>query len=715
MKKTLSGTDKLMMAVPEGGRGSVEPKIVTPVSDVPAGVATKPTEEMVVPEVAALPQERCSVQHIGGWKGMNKRATFDSGALSEAVNVTFRDFPNVESCTLPEVVKTFKFTERVETEGTDEEGNATTTVTWEDKAIAKVYDCVTRGDELFLACDKGYVYGKVIDNKLCYIAIGDMRTTNAPKKSVRLVFVETHEDESISMTTHENVCVFNSGLYDGESNYMPVFPSGIIEIVDNFIPLLWNEDGGSDIDTSRIYVVVDEDGKAEQIWKWAKTEKYDGSAAVFAWCELRRKVFATTSDNYNNEYAVYFGYYDKNDTSTLGQSAYQAACKSAHAGSVTYVGAYVGYPLKRCDERAELKNYTIVDIDADINKEDIYADDNMCSTHVLGKTYTEVNENNSIFNYETTVAPKFENVTFYKGRVFGSVGSSVIASMHNSYNKWELDTTDDISSENAWMTTTTANANADGDIVAMREYLGRISVLKSGFMQEVYGGSNPFTIQDVYAVGTPFKAGVCEAYGRLCFGGRNAIRTYGGSFPRVIGDELGIDTYEDVQMLGDDRSVLIKSGDKVYKYDFILGMWEERRADCFADIGKMVLLDGGMHAVTNTGELVRLEGTDYGEWSFATDAMTESTLELKRLQKVRLTYELGANAEFSLFVIKSDGRELETVTRENKGEKTELQRCEFNITNAVDWFLKLRFTGKGYFKLISLDMEVKSGGAPTYE
>ena len=93
----------------------------------------------------------------------------------------------------------------------------------------------------------------------------------------------------------------------------------------------------------------------------------------------------------------------------------------------------------------------------------------------------------------------------------------------------------------------------------------------------------------------------------------------------------------------------------------------------------------------------------------------ESTLSLKRLQKVRLTYELGAESEFSMLVVKSDGNELETVTRQNKEEKTVLQRCEFSLTNAVDWFLKLRFTGSGYFKLISLDVEIKNGSTTMYE
>ena len=671
--------------------------------NVPESEVNEPPEEAVVMTKAEMPVQGSSIQHIGGWKGMNKRATFDSGALSEAVNVTFRDFPNVESSRVPEAVKTFKFTERVETEGTDEEGNAITTVTWEDKSISKVYDCVTRGDELFLACDKGYVYGKIVEDKLCYISIGDRVARNAPQENVRLTFVETHSDETVNMTIHKNVCVFNSGINDGAgTDYMPVFPAGSVEIVDEFIPLLWENNGESDIDTSRIYCVCDENGKTDQAWKYFSSvphycEQSGSLRASKVWIELRRQVFAqwVSSDK-----EVRFSYFDKSGN-----------CNS----SSTYDSGYVGKGIKTIKSYANLKAFTILDIDEVLKSKGIGAYDDINGSQRAGEAYMHLEDSPGIFNYESTVAPEFEHVTFYKGRVFGSVGSTVICSEYNNYNGWELDTTDDISSEHAWLTTTTANANADGDIVAMREYLGRISVLKSGFMQEVYGGSNPFTIQDVYAVGTPFPEGICEAYGRLCFCGKNAIRTYGGSFPRVIGDELGVDMYEDVQMLGDDRSVLIKTGEDVYKYDFLLGMWEERSSDYFKDIGKMIVLSGEMYAVTNTGELVKLEGESYRAWSFTTDAMTESTLALKRLQKVRLTYELGAGSEFSMFVIKSDGREVETVTRQNEDEKTVLHRCEFSLTNAVDWFLKLRFTGSGYFKLISLDMEVKSGGGPTYE
>lgn len=654
----------------------------------------EPEDKAVEMNKAEIPVQGSSIQHIGGWKGMNKRATYDSGALSEATNVTFRDFPNVESVKVPETVKTFKFCMEY-TIGEDG------TVTYNDESIGKIYDCVTRGDEMFLACDKGYVWAKEIDGKLCYMIIGDCRASNLPTKKARLCFVETTDDETISATINKNVCVFNRKLTNDGTDYMPVFPSGSIDVVDNFMPLLWNGSGESDIDTSRIYCVCDEDGKADEVWKYfSKVPGYcerDSAYKVSCWVELRRNVFARW---YSSEAEIRISYYKKGGN-----------CNA----SSTYDSGYIGYKIEDVTSQSEAAAYDTGYIDAFLLKKGICADDDIAGSEYAGENYDHICGTKGIFNYETTVAPEFDHVTFYKGRVFGSVGSRVICSVYNNYNKWTLDTTDNISSENAWMTTTTANANADGDIVAMREYLGRISVLKSGFMQEVYGGSNPFTIQDVYAVGTVFPEAVCEAYGRLCFCGKNAVRTYGGSFPKVIGDELGVDIYEDVKMLGDDRNVLIKTGDDVYKYDFLLGMWESRESDLFEGVSKLILLSGEMYALTDAGEFIKMDGTSYGEWSFATDAMTENTLSLKRLQKVKITYELGAGSDFAVEVMKSDGTSEQVFVRTNEDEETILQRAEVSLTNVVDWFLKLRFAGEGYFKLVSLDLEVKNGGTAAYE
>ena len=688
--------------------------------NIPAVNVSEPESDTVEMSKAKIPVQGSNIVHLGGWRGMNKRATFDSGALSEAVNVTFRDFPNVESVVTPEVVAEFTMVKKL----VGDDG----TIANIEKSLGKVYDCVTRGEEIFIAAEEGYVYGRVINGKFCYVMMceDEVDFPNSkkilPTEKTRCVFVEKTSGNDVSLPTNKNVCVFSTwNATTGGSKHLPVFPCGSIDFIDNFMPLLWNEEA----DTARIYCICDEDGKAREVWRYIKSVPiHDGSDTKYScWVELRRNLYLRKKDE-----TIYVGCYL--DESGAGEDTYEKYVGKA-IGTIytdkatlrkpkddTYeVVTYAEYD----DVLQFLKNFSIEDFLTEYGIEQTR--DTICGLAHYWYGYGVITENEDasynrkpgIFNYENTVAPEFDHVTFYKGRVFGSVGSKIIASNHNTYNEWELDTTDKMSSENAWMTTTTANANADGDIVAMREYMGRISVLKSGFMQEVYGGSNPFTIQDVYAVGTAFPEAVCEAYGRLCFAGKNALRTYGGGFPAVIGDELGIDVYENVKMLGNDRSILVKTGDKVYKYDFLLDMWEERQSYHFADIGKMIMFGGEMHAITSSGELIKLEGKIYGDWEFETDAMTENTLSLKRLSKLKITYEIGANSTFVVEAIKSDGNAEQILLRTNAGTKTILQRAEVSLTNVVDWFLKLRFRGEGYFKLVSMDMEIKNGGEVSYE
>lgn len=698
--------------------------------NVPEIVVNDPPEEVVPMQKADLPAESVATQHIGGWKGMNKRSTFDSRALSEAVNVTFKNYPCVESSTVPETVCNFKMiVKSVMTEVEFDESGTEMVVgeslVSDEIKLGEIYDVISRGNELFIAAEAGYVYGKMINGKLCYIPMCEDKKETLyhslnteklmPTADTRCVFTETYNTADSVITIKENICVFSTWelTYDGEK-WLPVFPSGSIDFMEKaFLPILWADEA----DTSRIYVVCDETGKASEVWRYVTGVGiyYNSDSTLDCWVELRRNIYA----NVREQKWLCLGYFPDDDNYKVSSAEW-----NANNDNKTYhAGIYLTY-IKPTDEK------TVADQLNSIDLEELLTDigvsqtrDNICGlVHFwYGKGVYTSNVDCSytikpgIFNYEKTVAPEFEHVTFYKGRVFGSVGSLVICSEYNNYNGWNLDTTDSASSANAWMSTTTANSNADGDIVAMREYLGKISILKTGFMQELYGGSNPFSIQDIYAVGTPFEHGICEAYGRLCFAGRNAIRTYGGSFPRVIGDELGVDVYKDVQMLGDERNLLVKTGDEVYLYDFILGAWREVRSDYFEDAAFFMMLDGEMCMVTHGGGLIKIAGDGYGAWSFTTDAMTESMLAVKRLQKVRITYELGAGSSFKMSIMKSNGNEIATIERTNSEEKTVMQRAEFSLTNAVDWFLKLKFLGSGYFKLISVDMDIKNGSVTQYE
>lgn len=691
-------------AVPEGSSNNPEKKQVAPKGGMPEGNARNPDNKQIaikggVPEVntdnpkadvvipvAARPEAvQTSTQHIGGWKGLNKRNTVDSQALSEAVNVSFKNFPFVESAKASERVQQLKIT----TKTLADDGTETIT----EQLTGEVYDVVTRGNELFIACDEGYVYGRIEDGKLKYIPMTETYGwvddyELMPTEKTKCVFTETYDTTTDIIKINNNICVF--GTWRSRSNgtiYLPVFPNGSIEFVDGFFSLLRSDKA----DTSRIYCVCDEKGRADEVWRYftgLPKGNLDTNGTVDAWIELRRNATVVFDGSY-----IHLGYYTEAKSNFVN------------------VDNYAGYSLKFYNkddfENVDISTVDTLMADKGINQ----TADNICGLRLAYLNSKYGYYKRGIFNYEETTAPLFDSVVFYKARVFGSSGSIVMCSGYNNYNDWNLDVTDDITSANAWMSTTTANSAADGNIITMHEYLGRISVLKSGFMQEVYGGSNPFSVQDVYAVGTPFPFGVCEAYGRLCFAGKEALRIYGGSFPKAIGDEIGVDVYDNVIMLGSDRSLVIKTGDEVYRYDFLLGMWVQMQSEHFEGVKRFFMLGGDMYAVTRDGGIIKLDGSDYGEWSFATCAMTESTLRLKRLQKIRLTYSLGAGALFDMSVVKSDGSETKALSRENGTEKTVTKRAEMSLTNAVDWFLKLRFSGRGYFRLISLDMEIKNGGA----
>ncbi|MGM9551522.1 MAG: hypothetical protein ACI3XA_04635 [Clostridia bacterium] len=664
-------------AVPKGNSNNPENSQIAIKGGVPKVNTDNPKADIVIP-VASRPEAvQTSIQHIGGWKGLNKRCTVDSGALSEAVNVSFKNFPFVESGKVAEEILRITFT-----------------LGGEEKSISEIYDVVTRGKKIFIACDLGYVYGEVTDKGFCYIPIGNSANTNNPTEKTRVTFAETYDTKNSVITVNENICAFTTYVQVGSSEreYLPVLPSGSIQFVDEVVESTFYKKADGALDTSLIYVVC-KDGKADEVWRYfSYVPRYcDSNYKYSAWVELRRNIYVVAGDG-----EAYVSYMDKNGV-CIGE------LPETH---------YIGNKLYYAGSKSELNIKTI---DEKLSAKGIYADDVIDGKKVHYKNNTDYHYGPGILNYEAATPPKFDSVTFYKGRVFGSSGSFIICSEYNNYKGWTLDNTDTINSANAWMSTTTANSSADGNIVAMHEYLGRISVLKSGFMQEVYGGSNPFSVQDVYAVGTPFPYGVCEAYGRLCFAGKTALRTYGGSFPKVIGDEIGVDVYDDVIMLGNDRSLLVKTGDEVFLYDFILGMWVQMQSEHFEGVKRFFMLGGDMYAVTNGGSIIKLDGSDYGEWSFATCAMTESTLSLKRLQKIRLTYSLEPGASFDMSVVKSDDSEMKALSRENSTGKTVVKRAEASFTNAVDWFLKLKFKGKGYFRLISLDIEIKNGGSAAYE
>lgn len=166
-----------------------------------------------------------------------------------------------------------------------------------------------------------------------------------------------------------------------------------------------------------------------------------------------------------------------------------------------------------------------------------------------------------------------------------------------------------------------------------------------------------------------------------------------------------------------------ENGDKhLFVYNFVYGVWSERNipteASTDEEDNKIVYMDriGGVFMlVTKRGEIYRIDGGAKRErsksWEFDTEDMTESSLALKRVQRIKLLYEIGKDSEVSIYAKMSEKRNAARCYYfKNDSTATQRRRGEIVLTNGVDYNLKLSFKGSGYFKLLSVEFELKTGG-----
>ncbi len=673
-------------AVPEGGQEPVKntaektaPKKAVPKAGETAeakNAAEKSTPKIAVPKAGDSKTEEkaptahkisvpdrpaVSSVHIAGYKGLNRRDTVDSGQLAEAKNIMFDAYPCPESCSLPKLNTSFDFI--------DADGN--------ELKPGKIYDATTRGKNFFIICEAGFIYGSVEDGgKVQYISIlSDMSDNKAEKHAKRrAVFAETVDENNLASPPKVNLCVYGERV-DGDADengerkyYIPILPSGSIDFVDSFLSIA---DSGK-ADKSRIYVVCGENGKASEVWKNRTKDSL--------WYELRRDIRLVNYDNKAGRY----GEVQYRNGDIAGK--YPELCKRIKTGHET-IGFIDG----------ELKGKSRTATSDDINGRKYFFNDG------------SIDYRQGIFNYEQTIAPIFSAVTFYKGRVFGVSGGFVVGGEYNKYNGWRLDTSGSISSAHAWLAASGANGRSGEDFSAIRVYMGRIAAFKPGFMHEVSGGSNPFYLSDIYSIGTKGKKSTAEAAGKLCFAAKNSLCVYSGAYPKIFGSETGVKDYENAVLGSDENKLYAYAQGRIFVYDFAVGVWSSLTTPC--DISFFMSVSDALFALSGNGDLYKIDTLDnYGEWSFETEDMTENSLDIKRIQKIKVLFDIGSSAFMNVESIMSGGRGGVCYRYRNNTEKKRRVRGEIALRGTVDWCLRLRFSGKGYFKLLGLEIEMTDGG-----
>ena len=158
---------------------------------------------------------------------------------------------------------------------------------------------------------------------------------------------------------------------------------------------------------------------------------------------------------------------------------------------------------------------------------------------------TEEGSKNLTVEYLGDAYPELCSAAAFNGRLYGVDKKGVIyVSKYNRYDGWELDTSGDISSSNAWISHTQTNPLSGTEFMTVIPYASRVLALKNGMTYTIYGSSNPFRVRESMEKGTVDARSVCVVSDVLFFLARDGVYAFDSSSLSRISDVLGISEFE---------------------------------------------------------------------------------------------------------------------------------------------------------------------------
>lgn len=330
----------------------------------------------------------------------------------------------------------------------------------------------------------------------------------------------------------------------------------------------------------------------------------------------------------------------------------------------------------------------------------------------------------SLFDTTENPCPKFDDVTVFQSRLFGIDNGKVFASEYGNYCGWNLDTSTESNSANAWISLLNANPNADGDLTAIKTYSDRVVVFRENFMHEIRNTKNPFRIYDVYQEGCINKEAAQVVGDKLIFASKNGVKMYTGGNPKDIGINLNIGSIQYAVSGTDGRRLYLycqtdKKLHNLFVYDNLYGLWSEMEIDtkilCFTNNNT------GMFMLGDNNKVYKLNTKDYNhEWAAETDFNLGQTVDIKHIRKIQLFAELDNFSELNVHVL-YDEDNFDTLS-EAEIEKRLVFSTQ-NITGASKRYLirivplksanygfKIRISGTGYAKVYQMEVTLTGGG-----
>lgn len=265
--------------------------------------------------------------------------------------------------------------------------------------------------------------------------------------------------------------------------------------------------------------------------------------------------------------------------------------------------------------------------------------------------------------------PDILYATVYGSRVFGVDESLVYASSYNDYANWDLDTADETSSANAWVSMSQSNVKADGEFTGIYTYDNHVVLFKKDFMQLVYNNKNPFRIVDVGSYGLDNPNAVSESNGVMYFASKDGVYAFTGGTPKVMSSSLGLQNYAGAVLGGYKDSLYCQIGNTVYRLKN--GIWSG--STTYSNVKQFASNENGLYGLLQNGDIVMIRSSgensidtdssdtsfdpdDYGDWWFETDLMFAGRLNIRRAKKITLLCEIWRGSSVSAYLLKNGER-----------------------------------------------------------
>ena len=311
--------------------------------------------------------------------------------------------------------------------------------------------------------------------------------------------------------------------------------------------------------------------------------------------------------------------------------------------------------------------------------------------------------------------PDIKYATVHLSRLFGVSDDCVYASGFNDYTNWSLDSIDEYNESNSWFSQTQSNTKAGGDFTGITTFDSHVICFKRDFMHEIYNTKNPFRLQDIYAEGCIDNRTIQNVDGKLIFVSEDDVKIYTGSNPRIIGYNLNMSNYTYAVSGTDNRNYYLycedaSKGKYLYVYDTYTELWSEQSI-----VNKVLSFahnKNGMYMLTENGFIYKMDTNDYKhDWSFATDLITNKTVDIKHIKKLQMLVEVAKSANFKVYILYDDEEfDKNTSHLVYTSKKTGKFPVRVKPRKTANYGFKLHFEGYGYVKLYELEIFVEAGG-----